>query len=173
MKKVLSENNITLSTRRLKGLEDEIRKCKIHTSVGFAPQIKPRWLDESGRVVSVQGMYRTPETFETALVAVTQNYEKALKDTEKAAIREKASIEYCVANGLDWTTSTAVDIATDHYAESKIKEAIEKGTVYSFDQCDSCSTWTAGENRCSCGNRRVDLTWDGIYPDVYIYPEAY
>lgn len=172
-KAFVKEHNVSITTRRLNGLLDEIRKSKIHTSSGFSPYVSPRWVDGSGRVVSAQGMYRNPETFEQALDAVIKDYERTLQDKEKASNREKDAIEYCIRTGIDWTPATAVDVATSHYVKTEIAEAIASGRIYSFDECDTCSEWVAGSHRCICGNRRVDLTWDGIYPDVYIYPEAW
>jgi hypothetical protein len=35
-----------------------------------------------------------------------------------------------------------------------------EGTKYHFKECDTCSSWTVGDRRCSCGNRRIDLVMD-------------
>jgi len=55
-----------------------------------------------------------------------------------------------------------------------IKENYPNGTALDIKCCDSCSTWVVGEHRCSCGNRRIDLTIEGDFFEGFnAYPEAY
>ena len=53
-------------------------------------------------------------------------------------------------------------------------EAVKKieypdGTVVGIDFCE-CETWTVGEPRCECGNRRIYLTGEVINGKAYVYP---
>jgi methylaspartate ammonia-lyase len=55
----------------------------------------------------------------------------------------------------------------EHY-----RKAME-GEVIDIKCCDYCNSWTVGENRCFCRNRRMYLTIDGnIVDGFYHYPEA-
>ena len=37
-----------------------------------------------------------------------------------------------------------------------LKENYPEGTEVYIDCCGECETWTFGENRCDCGNVRID-----------------
>lgn len=55
----------------------------------------------------------------------------------------------------------------EHY-----RKAME-GKVIDIKCCDYCNSWSVGEHRCFCGNRRMYLTIDGnIVDGFYHYPEA-
>lgn len=55
-----------------------------------------------------------------------------------------------------------------------IDENYSDGTEIDIGCCDNCDSWTVGERRCSCGNRRVDLTVEGnILDGFYVYGESY
>jgi len=47
------------------------------------------------------------------------------------------------------------------------------GTEVTHSCCEECSTWTVGEHRCSCGNRRMYLETDGDFFEGFTaYPCA-
>lgn len=55
-----------------------------------------------------------------------------------------------------------------------INKNYPNGTEISIKFCDYCNDWTVGENRCSCGNRRVELIVDGnIIDGFFAYAEPY
>ena len=41
------------------------------------------------------------------------------------------------------------------------------GTEVEHDQCNGCDTWTVGERRCFCGNRRMYLEIGGNVVDGF------
>mgnify|MGYP001601983916 CR=1 FL=1 len=41
------------------------------------------------------------------------------------------------------------------------------------DNICECSQWTAGDSRCSCGNRRITLESGRNGKHIYFYPAAY
>jgi hypothetical protein len=59
--------------------------------------------------------------------------------------------------------------------EKWIDENYPEGTEMDIKCCDECSTWTVGERRCECGNRRIDLTVEfiGGSEKWFAYAEAY
>lgn len=88
-----------------------------------------------------------------------------------------ASIEYCVKNNLDITGKSEKEIVefTDENARNDfISKKYPEGTIISIDDniCD-CETWTVGDHRCSCGNRRISLNIEGNILGYYAVPEAY
>lgn len=58
--------------------------------------------------------------------------------------------------------------------EKYIEENYENGTqVHIKGVCQKCDSWTIGENRCSCGNRRIYLEVEGnLLEGIYAYPVA-
>lgn len=55
------------------------------------------------------------------------------------------------------------------------------GTEMECGDCDECGTWTVGERRCNCGNRRISAEGSinymkadsGFTISMYISTEAY
>ncbi|CAB4203479.1 hypothetical protein UFOVP1382_95 [uncultured Caudovirales phage] len=47
------------------------------------------------------------------------------------------------------------------------------GTKMSFDGCGTCDSWTVGQTRCECGNRRVELVVDLRSDGFSAHAEAY
>jgi hypothetical protein len=54
-----------------------------------------------------------------------------------------------------------------------VAEMVENEEEIDIDCCDECSSWTVTDRRCSCGNRRMELTWTGTFEDPTYYAEAY
>lgn len=88
------------------------------------------------------------------------------------------SIKYANTHGLDIRDLSAKDIISivdDHAKDEFRKENFPDGTeIYLKHGCDECSTYTVGDHRCSCGNRRIMMVVDGNLVEGYdCYPEAY
>lgn len=50
------------------------------------------------------------------------------------------------------------------------KEHLKPGTeIYLKHECDYCDTYTCGEGRCECGNRRIDVVVEGNIIDGFSY----
>ena len=54
---------------------------------------------------------------------------------------------------------------SEEWFDAHIGDEIEIDDNY----CE-CASWTIGENRCSCGNRRIYL--DDLFGDGILYPMA-
>lgn len=98
-----------------------------------------------------------------------------LKKTDKLLIK---SIEYASANSIDIggltprdIIKTVDDVAKELYLEKEVPDGTE---IYLKHECYDCSTYTMGEHRCSCGNRRIGITVEGNLLEGYCYyPEAH
>jgi len=106
---------------------------------------------------------------------------KEQKAKEKEDILEKYKIHLLQKGkelNLDISNYSSIDLyfsdiestLKDKWAKEKYTDGIE---IY-IDCCDFCSSWTVGEHRCSCGNRRMSLIIEGdSLNGFYAYPEAY
>lgn len=65
-----------------------------------------------------------------------------------------------------------IDKVTELERQEFIKNNYPNGTELSIDCCSECSSWTVGEHRCSCGNRRIYLEVDGSINNFYANPCA-
>jgi hypothetical protein len=72
--------------------------------------------------------------------------------------------------GTDFLISTAIIDATNIVSEDARKEM--EGKTIEIKCCDECSKWTVGEHRCSCGNRRMYLEFDGDFESWSLNPQA-
>ena len=55
-----------------------------------------------------------------------------------------------------------------------VQENYPNGTEVDIDCCYHCDTWEVGDNRCSCGNRRVYLDIQGnVVTGFYAYPQGH
>ena len=62
---------------------------------------------------------------------------------------------------------------TDRNRQEWIDENYPNGTSVSTKACDECGSWTVGNHRCECGNRRMSLTVEGDINNWYAYAEPY
>lgn len=89
------------------------------------------------------------------------------------------SIKYATEHNIDISDApdakTIIAWVNEEAEQNYIKENYPNGTeLYLKHGCDECSTWTIGDHRCSCGNRRVSLSIEGNLIDGYdVYPECY
>jgi len=96
--------------------------------------------------------------------------EKELKKTNKL----NKAIQYLIENGkklgVDFDANLAISSANELKCDKLIAE--QKGEEVSISCCSECSTWTAGEHRCSCGNRRMYWDYNGDFEEMYLFPMA-
>lgn len=57
-----------------------------------------------------------------------------------------------IAQEPNWRDAVEEELCEEYRA----KHFVEGETV-DFGECDTCNTWTVGERRCDCGNRRVNI----------------
>ena len=67
------------------------------------------------------------------------------------------------------TVSGLVSFANDVAREEAIAEYDDE---IEHSCCDSCNTWTKGEHRCDCGNRRMYWDYSGNFENMTVYPAA-
>lgn len=99
--------------------------------------------------------------------------EKAKSDKQIRLIAKALELykEYGLTNKYE-TNDQLVAMVTD-IASEKYRQEYD-GHEFSIKCCDGCSTWVCDEPRCSCGNRRMELTVDGNILDGFTcYPEPY
>ena len=66
------------------------------------------------------------------------------------------------------------DAETEKAKDAYLAEFYPEGVEIDIDDnlCE-CATWTVGEHRCSCGNRRIYLNVGGnLEGGFYAWPEA-
>lgn len=109
---------------------------------------------------------------------VTQRFEQGKKEIEEGSKLLQASIEYAKTNNIDIEdlTTKQINREVDEYAKKRyLDENVPEGTQVELDhECEYCSTYTVGERRCDCGNRRICVEVGGdLLEGYYYYPEAY
>jgi hypothetical protein len=88
------------------------------------------------------------------------------------------SIEYAAKNNIDIDEMSPKDIiaiAHEVASENYLKENCPDGTeIYLKHGCYECSSYTVGDHRCSCGNRRISIQVEGDLINGFdYYPEPY
>lgn len=102
---------------------------------------------------------------------------------EKAKLDKKnsllvASVLYASKHDIEvigLSDKEIVTIVNEHAVEEYLKKEVPDGTEVDLNgECDECDTYTQGERRCECGNRRISITVEGnIVDGFYYYPEPY
>lgn len=102
---------------------------------------------------------------------------KAIEDKKLSESKElaEAILFYKEKN---WSTENLssqeiLDYVENYRRDKWIKENYPDGTEMNHSCCDNCSSWTVGEHRCSCGNRRMSLIVEGSKDSYYAYAEAH
>ena len=69
---------------------------------------------------------------------------------------------------FDGTPDQAIGLANREAGNKWLEENYPAGTVIDIDDnyCE-CATYTMGDHRCSCGNRRIDVTVEGDIVDGF------
>lgn len=125
----------------------------------------------SGLNSKMEQIKKDAENFRAEINKIKIVEDKKLAESKELA---EALILYKEQN---WATEglssqEILDIAEDFRRAKWIKENYPDGTALSHSSCDSCSTWTVGENRCECGSRRMSLCVDkNGKGEYYAYPE--
>lgn len=107
------------------------------------------------------------------LAEIAVEERKAKEEQQKTKDYAEAII-YARANGLDENSETLVSDVDEHKEQAWREANYPDGTEMSHKCCDTCSIWTIGERRCSCGNRRMSLCVEKMQDgEFYAYAEAY
>jgi len=110
------------------------------------------------------------------------NYIKSRIESMKSQARKQNStlrkaLVLCDKHGIDFDNLSDEEViaqVTSLEEEIFVKENYPDGTEMGAPGCDECDTWIVGDNRCSCGNRRMSIIVDGDLKDgFYAYPEAW
>ena len=109
---------------------------------------------------------------------ITWQYNSRIKQKNKTNKLLIKSIEYATKHNInieDLTTDQIIYVVDEHAKEKYLEENLPNGTeIYLKHACSECDTYTMGEHRCSCGNRRIDIVVEGnILEGFYYYPEPY
>lgn len=111
------------------------------------------------------------------LTATEKAYQSAKEEARRDAgiKKQERAIQYILEHQgslpEDFTLAKAVSIANDICWEQEIEPKLPE--EYDIKCCEYCSTWERGEHRCSCGNRRIYLEWDGDFENHgFTYPMA-
>lgn len=153
-----------------------------------------KWISKtSGFVDDLTRCCKTNDSYDLRLRAMEDQYKKYrdIKDRYLAAIskkeKEKAkedkelqkiavAITILSESGenIPDNNSLLVGKANSIKKEEFIRKNFPDGKELEIKCCDFCDSWVVGEHRCSCGNRRMELTIEGNFLDgFYGYPSAY
>lgn len=95
------------------------------------------------------------------------------KAAERTVTKEQLLAASMAAQyGIDVNDPDLVQKVRAKDQERWVEENYPNGTEVDIDCCDFCDTWTVGEHRCSCGNRRMYLDVSGGIRDWWAYPAA-
>lgn len=98
------------------------------------------------------------------------------KRVEETKLRKLAkAVAWAEENNVEYSSNDELFGLIDEKARQLwIDENYPDGTEVDIKCCDGCNTWVIGEHRCSCGNRRMELTVEGNFFDGFdAYPEPY
>lgn len=102
--------------------------------------------------------------------------EKAEEETRvklEKTRKEVKAVEYLITHGWSvedgyWhkgpvsTNEDSITVANSVARDLEVIRMEEAGVEVSCD-CQECGTWTVGEHRCDCGNRRIEVDWSGDF----------
>lgn len=120
---------------------------------------------------------RSPYTL-SDLVTQGLQYKKSIKKKEEKENKELVeAIKLATKENINiegMSNDTIIANVTEYAKEKHVNDTYKEGDYVTFDQCQECDSWTVGEDRCECGNRRVYLEVEGDLVDgFYSYPQAY
>lgn len=78
------------------------------------------------------------------------------------------SIEYCHKMNLKFTSLEEACTLADNHSYNRLIETLEGKQIYQ-NVCDYCESFVIGDNRCGCGDTRLDLIIDGSFYAGYDY----
>lgn len=116
--------------------------------------------------------HKSPVTL-TELVAMGKDHRRLKLEREqrsKADFAKAAALASTYGISLDDPDLYNKVVAADR--EAFREKNYPEGTDVDHSCCDTCSSWTVGDHRCSCGNRRMSLTIEGNIGNWYAYGEA-
>lgn len=121
---------------------------------------------------SMEQIKKDAQTYLTEIAKIKAIEDKKLSESKELA---EAILFYKEKN---WSTENLssqeiLDYVENYRRDKWIKENYPDGTEMNHSCCDTCSSWTVGEHRCSCGNRRMSLIVEGSKDSYYAYAEAY
>lgn len=87
------------------------------------------------------------------------------------------SVIYATEARLDvegLSVKEVIGMVDEHAKDAYLAKHLPPGTVIQQDACDECSSYTMGERRCDCGNRRIGVYLEGnIMNGFYEVVEPY
>lgn len=89
---------------------------------------------------------------------------KSDKELRKLALAVELAKKYQITYS---TNEELIDLIEEKERENFRNKNYPDGTEIDQSCCQECSSWTVGEHRCSCGNRRMYLEIEGNFVDGY------
>lgn len=132
----------------------------------------PRRLD-----ALVYGM-GNPRTLFAAIKAAKKEITEQAARIERTKAMEAKLFSLSSSLGIEPGAYTSAGAFLDAVAEAAktafiLKEYPDGTEIDAGGQCDYCDSWTVGDRRCSCGNRRMYLEVEGNVLDGFTaYPRA-
>jgi hypothetical protein len=117
-----------------------------------------------------------------------QDQKQAERELQRAEEQERLTNEAIVylqnksfKLGTDFSISNAFEMANEIAHDDLVKttvEAIKNGgdyveLEYYICEGDGCKGWDGDSNRCDCGNRRLNWSYEGNFKEPWIRPEAH
>lgn len=158
------ENNILRPVKR-RYLRDQPRKPEAFTGVQVIKGI------EVLNNVSPVGLVKLYD-----IIHRDYRIKKQREDRDNKLLQE--SVRYADRNNIDIEGLGSDDIIriVNDFAEEEYRiKHLPIGTeVYLKNECLECSTYTVGDRRCECGNRRIGMEVEGNIVEGFIsYPEPF
>jgi hypothetical protein len=147
----------------LAGYMNDISRC-IKTSDGFEYEIKR--CEEHRKKIEEQ---------RKKLISTIEAEERKKKQEDENLRKLAKAVDWAEKNNIEYSTNDEFFDLIDNQAREKwIEENYPDGTELDIECCHECSSWTVGEHRCSCGNRRMELYVEGNFFDGFTaYPDPY
>lgn len=132
----------------------------------------------------VDGLFLWNNTSPTDLVTlharITQQYQQAQQRERETNELLRASLEYAAQYDLniDGLTNGQVIATANRHAGQAFLDTVEPGTPMDlntmFHNCDMCDLYFAGDHRCDCSNRRINMFAGGdLLSGFEVMLEAY
>lgn len=148
----------------------------------YYPTSRPHYSPNGhmGRKV-VQGVEVSNGQSPTPLIQLYDRLAHQIKRAKEQEVKDLAlytkSVIYATEERLDvegLSVKEVIGMVDEHAKDAYLAKHFPPGTVIDQDSCDECSSYTMGERRCDCGNRRISVYVEGnIMSGFYEVVEPY
>lgn len=155
-------------------------KTKTGHTAGYLEDIKRNIITNDGyeaEMLKAKSYRERIDKYEKESLAKIEETKK-IKEKEDGYIRKVAKAmslaeKYNLKPEEYPDNETLFSLVNESAKEEWLKENYPAGIELDQSACEECSSWIMGEQRCSCGNRRMYLEVEGdFFNGFYAYPMA-